>query len=274
MTYESRDRPVLSSADRALLKSAAAPTDAQLEATRRALGTRLAALAAGAAVAQAASTAEATGAAVGSAAATTATNGLATLGAAKWISAGLIVTAVAGGTVVATRRPPEPARASAARVAAPAQRAAAAPSVIAPNVAQAEQALPATDAPVEARSVPATRRSSVKSARRAASEPKPARALQGETLTAELALIHSARQALGRGDASAALQALDSHGVRFPNAVLQQEALSARALALCALGKPADARRAAAQLTRLAPRSPHLIRLADSCAVEDADPSP
>jgi hypothetical protein len=85
--------------------------------------------------------------------------------------------------------------------------------------------------------------------------------------------LHDARQALARGDATAALQALDTHAARFPKAVLRQEALSARALALCAAGRTAEARRAAAQLERIAPRSPHLIRLADSCALPDADPS-
>jgi hypothetical protein len=81
--------------------------------------------------------------------------------------------------------------------------------------------------------------------------------------------LHGARQALARGDASSALQALDAHAARYPNAMLRQEALSARALALCEAGRTAEARRTATQLARIAPRSPHLIRLADSCALED-----
>lgn len=285
MTDESQDQPVLSALDRTLLKSAAAPSDAQLEATRHALRTRIAALAAGAAIAQAASSAEATSAAataaVSSAATTaataTATQGLMAIGAAKWISAGLIVTAVAGGTVMATRQSRSVERPhTAASVAAPAPRAVAAPAVgaatpepVAPSAALSATTLAPNEAPARAVKSLTPR---LKPARRAATEAKPARVLEGETLSAELALLHDARQALARGDAAGALRALDTHAGRFPQAVLRQEALSARALALCATGRTADARRAATQLERIAPRSPHLIRLADSCALDDADP--
>jgi hypothetical protein len=280
MIDESPAQPVLSAADRTLLKSTTAPTDAQLEATRRTLKTRLAALAASAAVTQAASTAEATGAATAAAttaAATTttaATHGLAAFGAAKWISAGLIVTAVAGGTVVATRESRPAARPHvAASVVAPAPQ----PTAIRPAAASTmpdERALVLEEAPAEAVSAPAPQRAQAKPARRGAIDAKPARVLEGETLSEELALLHRARQALARGDAAGSLQALDTHAARFPSAVLRQEALSARTLALCASGRTAEARRAAAQLERIAPRSPHLIRLADSCAREDADPGP
>ena len=157
MTDDSQDHPVLSSADRTLLKSAVAPTDAQLEATRRALRRRVAALSAGAVVSHAASTAEATGAATTAAmssAATTAatattTQGLMAIGAAKWISAGLIVTAVAGGTVVATRQSRSVERPhTAASVAAPAPRPVDAPAVVAaPPEPAAPSSAPAALAP-------------------------------------------------------------------------------------------------------------------------------
>jgi hypothetical protein len=279
MTDESQDQPVLSTADRTLLKSAAAPTEAQLEATRRALRTRIAALAAGAAIAQAASSAEATGAATTAAMSSTATAaatataapGLVAIAAAKWISAGLIVTAVAGGTVMATRQSRSLERPhTAASVAAPALLPVAPPAVVTAQPAPVAAARAPNEAPLQAGKTLAPR---PKPTRRAVAAANPARALEGETLSAELALLHDARQALAGGDAAAALQALDGHAARFPKAVLRQEALSARALALCATGRTAEAHRAAAQLARIAPRSPHLIRLADSCALEDVDPS-
>ena len=117
--------------------------------------------------------------------------------------------------------------------------------------------------------MPARAGAAKRSERRTSSEPKPARSNDGETLSGELTLLHGARQALARGDASAALQALDAHAERYPNAMLRQEALSARALALCEAGRAAEARRTATQLARIAPRSPHLMRLADSCALAD-----
>lgn len=285
MTDDSHDRPVLNRADRALLAAELAPTDAQLEATRRALGTRIAALAAGAAAVQVASTAHATGAAgtaASAGAAATATQSVAAVGAIKWIGAGLIATAIASGAVVATRSAERTERPRVAQSpAAPQHAAVAQPSIapVAPSAAAvAVPEAPAvrpiepaeTPAPMHA---PAARSSVSKGASQRAGLAKPSRAREGETLSAELALLHDARQALARHDTSAALRALDDHAARFPNAVLRQEALSARALALCEAGRSADARRVAAQLERLAPRSPHLIRLADSCAFEGSGSS-
>lgn len=283
MTDEAQDRPVLSAADRALLDATVSPSDAQLAATRRAIGARIAALAAGTAITQAASSAHATGMATVATASTApaaaaATTGFAALGAAKWIGAGLIVTAVASGAVVATRqqhKADRQAHTSASAVAQPGRAtlpASAPASVEQPAAiaarpsepAQPSEPAAAIEAPKPARAVAAKR-----SERRASSEPNPAQSEEGETLSGELTLLHGARQALARGDASAALQALDAHAARYPNGKLRQEALSARALALCEAGRTAEARRMAAQLARIAPRSPHLIRLADSCALED-----
>jgi hypothetical protein len=284
MTNEAQDRPVLSANDRALLDATVSPSDDQLAATRRAIGARIAALAAGAAVTQAVSSAHATGTAtVATAGASTApaaaaaTTGFAALGAAKWIGAGLIVTALASGAVVATRQQhrTEQQHASASAVAQPSRAAlpVSAPAPVesaAPTAARAAQLVQpnepavAIEAPTPARAVPAKR-----GERRASSELNPARSGGGETLSGELTLLHGARQALARGDASAALQALDAHAERYPNAMLRQEALSARALALCEAGRTSEARRTANLLARIAPRSPHLIRLADSCALED-----
>lgn len=288
MTNESPDRPVLSPSDRALLKSYASPTDAQVEDNRRAIGLRIAALAAGATAAHAASTAQATGSAATTTATTGATagatggatKGLAALGAAKWIGVGIVLTAVAGGAVVATRpdgdAPGAAAVADAARLArapqpapvAPLARPMAAPAAVdaaATALAPAVIAQPAASQEVGAPHSAARRT--------AAHPPKPAREAAGGSLAGELALLRSARQALESKDAGGALEQLDAHAARYPRAALRQEALAARVLALCALGRQAEARRTAAQLARLAPRSPHLIRLADSCAGDAPDSS-
>jgi len=283
MTDESQDRPVLSAADQALLRSTVSPTDAQIDHTRKAIGARIAALAAGAAIAQATNSAQATGAtAAGSTAATAATVTQSLLGAsaAKWISAGVLVTAIAGSSVIATRRQsakPESAPIGASSAPVDSARS---KSVPAPKLAAAPLAPPRQPAAVaaereEVRTAVAPLASVRAAAPRASAkraqpaQPGPARALEGETLSNELSLLRSARQALERGDARAALRELDTHAALFREPVLRQEALAARALALCAAGRDADARRVALQLTRIAPRSPHLIRLSDSCARPD-----
>lgn len=284
MSDKIEDQPVLSRADQALLRSALAPTDAQLTASRRAIAARIAALAASGAVASAASTAEATAAGSAASAATTggattlAAKSAALLGAAKWIGAGVLVTAVAGGAVVATQRAPrqERAAASATERHAPAV---AAPGIAAPMAAPseppAESVAPrALTAPVPLREAapvakPIQPVRSVVARRESVLRASSAQALEGETLAGELALLRNAREALERGDARAALRELDAHAEQYAAPVLRQEALAARALALCAANRPADARRVAAQLARIAPRSPHLIGLADSCALED-----
>jgi hypothetical protein len=292
MTDEAQDQPVLSRADRALLDAAASPSDAQLAATRRAIGARIAALAAGAAVAQAASSAQASAATVATAAAGTApaaaSTSFAALGVAKWIGAGLLVTALASSAVVATRQARPAERSPHGSTSSVAQtRAAARAEPPAPIAARSSEPAERNEPAVAAMLSPAVKEpseapaSAVKrTAQRARPASRPTTAVRSgepaardagdETLSGELTLLHGARQALARGDASAALQALDAHATRYPNAMLRQEALSARALALCEAGRVAEARRTAAQLARLAPRSPHLIRLSDSCALADA----
>lgn len=281
------DRPVLSRADQALLKSAHAPTDAQISASRLAIAARLAALTAGGgAVASVASSAKASGAAAsaasgaasstmtGAATATTVAKTAAAFGAAKWFIAGVLVSAVAGGAVVATQRSARQAPVVAAPVRAPsAARVEAAAQPVEPAAQPAVSAAVATPiAPLETASVA---KSSVakpsKAPRRIARLDGEALAFEGETLAGELSLLRNARQALERGDARTALRELDAHAARYAAPVLRQEALAARALALCATGRATDARRAATQLARIAPRSPHLIALADSCALEDGE---
>jgi len=90
-----------------------------------------------------------------------------------------------------------------------------------------------------------------------------------DTLAAELELVRAARAALEGGHASRALSLLDAHESRYPRGTLAQERLATRARALCALGRVDEARATARALARVAPDSPHLARLATTCAGED-----
>ena len=61
------------------------------------------------------------------------------------------------------------------------------------------------------------------------------------TLAAETRLLEQARDALRRGDARAALSALDAHVAEFPAGLLLDEARSTRLRALCAAGRSDEA---------------------------------
>jgi RNA polymerase sigma-70 factor (ECF subfamily) len=81
-------------------------------------------------------------------------------------------------------------------------------------------------------------------------------------------LLESARAALGRGDAPAALALLERHELEFPTGTLVEERLAAKVLALCSLGRRDEAARAASRLLRMSPNSPLRARILDSCAYE------
>lgn len=68
----------------------------------------------------------------------------------------------------------------------------------------------------------------------------------GGTLAEEVALMGEARAALARGDATAALAALDRHADRFPHGTLASERDVVRITALCDAGRDGEARIAAA----------------------------
>jgi hypothetical protein len=83
-------------------------------------------------------------------------------------------------------------------------------------------------------------------------------------LRAELELLERVQLALRRGDAGAALRALDAH--RTDDRVLLAERRAARILALCGLGRAAEARAAAAEFERQHPNSVQSAAIASSCA--------
>jgi hypothetical protein len=93
-----------------------------------------------------------------------------------------------------------------------------------------------------------------------------------DSLAEEVRLLRDARAALDRADPSRALGFLDVHASRFPRGTLYEERLATRVLAFCALGRIDDARLAARELERAAPRSPHLGRVRASCIAATASP--
>jgi hypothetical protein len=95
--------------------------------------------------------------------------------------------------------------------------------------------------------------------------PQPATSSQTsdtDQLEREVALVRAARRALEAGNPSQALQLAAEHAALHPGGALFPERLAVRASALCTLGRRTEAREVARELRRVAPRSPHLLRLA------------
>jgi hypothetical protein len=82
----------------------------------------------------------------------------------------------------------------------------------------------------------------------------------------ELSLLAEARAALRDGDPERALALTQQYEQRFGEGALAEEALAARILALCALGRREQGRAAVAALERTAPNSPQLPRARAACA--------
>jgi hypothetical protein len=79
-------------------------------------------------------------------------------------------------------------------------------------------------------------------------------------------LLAEARAALRDGDPQRALRLTEQHAQRFGEGALAEEALAARILALCALGRREQGRAGVAALERMAPNSPQLGRVRTACA--------
>jgi uncharacterized protein HemY len=85
-------------------------------------------------------------------------------------------------------------------------------------------------------------------------------------LALELAVLRAAQAAIERGDPAQAVERLDHFAAQYALGTLRQERLATRVRALCALGRVPEAAITLEQLARIAPRSPHLLRLRTSCA--------
>ena len=83
-----------------------------------------------------------------------------------------------------------------------------------------------------------------------------------DPLAREVALLSQATGDLHAGRASDALKVLDEHQRRFPNGILSEERRSARAQALCSLGRRSEAE---TELALLAPQSLVAVRAKRIC---------
>lgn len=90
-------------------------------------------------------------------------------------------------------------------------------------------------------------------------------------LAKEAALLLEARSALRSGAPETALSLLAGYESRFAGGVLLQEVLGSRILALCDLGRKAEALQAAKRFTSRWPSSPMAARLSTSCVGDRAE---
>jgi hypothetical protein len=136
----------------------------------------------------------------------------------------------------------------------------------APAESRAQQLAPAPAVPDPA--TPAPRASALERAKpraRTAAAKAPERApATASSLRAELELLQRVQAALKRGDAAFALHELEAH--RTEDSTLLAERRAARILALCQLGRIADARRAAAVFAEQHPDSLQRAAVDGSCA--------
>jgi hypothetical protein len=105
------------------------------------------------------------------------------------------------------------------------------------------------------------------SAARAATRPAPhttAASHAADDVDAELALLTQAQQALKRGDANGALQALGHHAREHPHGTLTVEREGLRAVASCE-AKRADGRALAERFVAANPQSPLVARVRAAC---------
>ncbi len=98
---------------------------------------------------------------------------------------------------------------------------------------------------------------------------EPTSAEVNDSLAGELALLRRARTALDRRDPQAALSLAKQHAALYPRGTLRQERLATQILALCGLQRPEEARVLVRELERVAPRSPHLMRIRTSCVRQE-----
>lgn len=228
----------LSSRARAILRAGRAahtPTAEEQARVRTSLEARLGAAALFSAPAHPPG-AESGGGSLGSGAAVTASS----------ISKLAVVAVLAAGSaagVVALRRhvPPAPALIQAAPPA---------PLESPPPVLESESPLPTAPAP-------APRRSPVAS----------------EGVAGEVRLLRAAQDALRAGQPAVALRLVDRHAARYPRgAALVEERSAARILALCGLGRQAEARHATERFMRQWPHSPLASRVQAECNTNGRSP--
>lgn len=133
------------------------------------------------------------------------------------------------------------------------------PPARATSTAPAVEALAPSAPPVANLEPPAAPASSARTEPRGATAPR-----RRDPLAQEVALLSRATRALRAGDAVAALEALEQHQRSFPDGALSVERRTAKAQALCALGRVSQGR---SELARLDPATPAAARARQACDV-------
>ena len=209
---------------------------------------------------------------------------LSTLVASKAAVVGLVASAALGTTVaVDTWRAHVKVEGSKSSVAAPASKArapshsrVAAPPSTARSAALAVPPSASASATLAAPPAPSAMLAKPPSAGapppRAALAPAPVNAMPTHSVEAEAQLLGDAQRALANGDASRALRVIDEHARTFPHGALGEERQAARVMALCALGRTAEAQREAHAFLTRTPNSPLAMRVQAACAQKDTSP--
>jgi|JI8StandDraft_1071087.scaffolds.fasta_scaffold51290_2 hypothetical protein len=176
------------------------------------------------------------------------------------------VAAIAGAAALATHDDVDAASPSLARLG---ERVAS----VAPVATPVEVAVPAPPSPPptdDLVAIPSAPESSARTepTRRPIKRPRSAEvtdAPASDTFAEEVALLASARAALGAGDAKQAIAILSTHAKRFGAGKLAREREVSWITALCALGRDEEAKRRAADFLRRDDDSPHAAKVRASC---------
>lgn len=203
---------------------------------------------------------------VGAGAATTAA--ATSLGVFGKVAIGVaVVGALGGGTAYVTTRDRNPV-ASQGVVAAVAPSSQGAVAATAPFAMAQQPGVPVASAelaPLPIASAPSSNVAPHRIAEQKTDVPK----VEGDPLVVELALMHDAQAALGRGDAQLALAKVAEHQKQFPRGSLAPEREGTRVLALCAAGRTTEAKSAGKVFLGTYGKSPLAERVRHSCV----DPS-
>jgi hypothetical protein len=133
-----------------------------------------------------------------------------------------------------------------------------------PRSAAPSPATPSTPTPVDSPAIAAP--SPAKSVAAPKGEVSRVRAPAQDELAREVALLARATQELRAGDAEKALRTLETHRRKYPNGLLEQERRSARAQALCTLGRVAEGRAEQQQLEERSPAASRATQVCDAAA--------
>lgn len=177
-----------------------------------------------------------------------------------WLAGGLAAVALATGAVLVSHRwartPPPPAPASVQ------------PTVPLVEAAPPPPALSSTD--------PGSAPEALSPAVRALGSPRaPSRStprIAPDSLREEVRLLTAAEQQMNSGRAVDALKILAEHERRFAAGALAEERMAARAQALCALGRTAEAESELGKLAGAYPHSQHLEHARMVCGIGSARP--